>query len=290
MLVLWFYWDETQNSGDRRKLKMEVPCSLQNQPHAPMDIICTPMKQCISGMEITFLSPKDSGSEQCKPSRKRRVRFAPSTVFEYTRSSSCDDLLPVEQEKLELWWNRKDFDAIMSKAMTTASEARHQPVVVAGLGQAFQLALRTASLVGQECQLDECLQNMHEEHRGLKLWCQYGHSRRGLEKYTSRQYNDIRRKQMHKLYKRVVALSKQGADPEEIRHVAERTSRLSVIFARMMAIADANASNSIAQPPNNIPRANAVDKSNSIIQVPKIPSPVLSVKHLSPVNRVRKEF
>ncbi len=96
---------------------------------------------------------------------------------------------------------------------------------------------------GRTSRIDH-LHKMQDEHRGLTLWCQYGHSRRGLEKFTSRQYCDTRRKQMRQLSQRVVALSKRGADPTELRQASEEASRISITFARILAIAQYKAATS----------------------------------------------
>jgi hypothetical protein len=49
---------------------------------------------------------------------------------------------------------------------------------------------------------------------------------------------------MRQLSQRVVALSKLGADPTELRQASEEASRISIIFAGMLAIADYKAATS----------------------------------------------
>lgn len=250
---------------------MEISCSSSNQPCLGMEVTCSPTKLSVS---------RSSTKDQNQSNRKRRVRFAlPVAITESKQSPSGDIHYLDEQNIHNLWWSRSDFDSIMSKAMSIASEARQQPIVAAGLSQAFQFAVKETSLMGSEDQLEKHLQTMQEEHRGLKLWCQYGHARRGLEKFTSRPYNEVRRKQIHKLNKRVLALSQQGAHSEDIRHVSERTSRVCVVFARMLAIADSNAAKSIHLVSNDAQSADVVGKTIQFA------SPVLSLKHLGSPNR-----
>lgn len=212
---------------------MEVASSPTNQPCRSSMDVWTKTSLC-SGFSN---APLRSKIDHCKKGRatKRKVWFGPCTVHEYTLGPADD--LSIEEFR-DLWWSREEFDLIMITARIAANEARHHPIVSGGLDQAFQLAIRTGTQFSQKDQLREHLQQLQVEERGLKLWCQYDRSRRGLEKYTSRQYNIVRRKQREDLNKRVISLSRQGADPKEICMVAERTSRLSVIFARMLAIAD----------------------------------------------------
>jgi hypothetical protein len=209
----------------------DIPCQTKSNAYSNIATECPPsIKRSING-------------ESKRPMR-RKVRFGPSVFFE--ASGRLNDETSQEDERLGLWWNRDEFDLIMSTARVSACEARHHPIVAGGLDQAFQLAVRMASLLGPACQLDEHLQKMQEEQRGLKIWCNNERTRRGLEKFTSRQYNHVRRTQRDNISKRVLALSKQGASPDEIRLVSERSSRVSIIFARMLAIADAKASKHVA--------------------------------------------
>jgi hypothetical protein len=174
----------------------------------------------------------------CRSIKQRRVRFAASSQYienPFILNEESND----EQETL--WWSRDDMQSIMTKALLTANEARKHAIVAKALDQAVRRAEETASLVFDQFGLDTLLLDLRTEDRALRLWCQYGHSRRGLEKYTSRLYHQQRKCLIKTNCSQVVSLSIEGADPELIRQVAERTSRPSVILARMMGIADSTA-------------------------------------------------
>ncbi len=201
-----------------------------------MEIICSVNNDLFKETKNARLPCSDQDICKKSPQTKRKVHFGPSILHEYA-TSSCDSSA--------LWWKRSDFKVIMTENLHTASKARQQPIVAEGLDRAVQLAVTMDSFLGDRRQLDELLDKMEEEHRGLQLWCQYGHMRRGLERFTSRPYNEIRRKQMNELSSAIVALSKHGADPELIREASEHYSSAFAIFARMLGIADCNAATSL---------------------------------------------
>jgi hypothetical protein len=215
----------------------EIFCSPKIHPCLGKKILYTPDNQLFSDIDVTSSWGNDSFSENSSTGlRKRKVRFAPPCFNEYSETSS-DEVSP-EEENHQLWWSQEELEVIMDKALQVSNEARDQPIVVGGLDQALELAISKAAVLGARKQLESYLSNVQEEERGLKLWCQYGHSRRGLEKFTSIFYNDMRKKDIYKLTKMVMVLKKKGAEPELIRQVSEQTSRSSVVFARMLAIAD----------------------------------------------------
>jgi hypothetical protein len=170
--------------------------------------------------------------------RRRKVRFGPS-VTQY------DDATPIEQLKSDLWWSIEESDFIMSKALGTAAEAKKHFILTEALDQAVRFAGRIACVLGDHEDLNGYLESMNDEGRGLKLWCQYGHSRRGVEKYTSRTYHDARRSDMRNVVKQVVTLSRRGASPELIRQTSESLSRPYAVLARMFGVADTKAATSM---------------------------------------------
>lgn len=171
--------------------------------------------------------------------KRRTVCFA--SPLEIHHASNWDDQFQIDDFKLSLWWSREDFVSIMSKAIRTSVEARKHTMLPDAIDKAFTHSKEEAHTLGDQGHVDEYLNLLSDEDRGLRLWCQYGHSRRGLERFTSRLYQETKRSDRAKIVRQVVILSKSGAKPDVLRRVSERTSRSSGIFARMLGIADANA-------------------------------------------------
>jgi hypothetical protein len=174
--------------------------------------------------------------------KNRKVRFASTIAIYY--SSIWDDQFELSDLKRHLWWSREDFRSFMSRAVRTSTEARKHTLLLEALDKAKSYSRQVAQLLGDQESLNKNLENMRDEDRGLRLWCQYGHSRRGLEKYTSRLCFKTKRSDRLKLLMQVTMLSRTGVEPELIRQVSERTCRSSAIFARMLGIADAQAARS----------------------------------------------
>jgi hypothetical protein len=171
--------------------------------------------------------------------RRRNVRFGASVTQYY-------DSTPTKQLQSDLWWSIEESDFIMSKALGTAAEVKKHFILTEALDQAVKFAGRMACVLDDQKDLNGYLESMNDEGRGLKLWCQYGHSRRGIEKYTSRIYHDARRRDTRNVVKQVVTLSRRGASPELIRQTSESLSRPYAVLARMFGVADAKAATSIS--------------------------------------------
>jgi hypothetical protein len=162
---------------------------------------------------------------------QRNVRFGPTIIISNSTAWNGSQLSP--------WLTRDDFNAIMSKAIYTAVEARKHFLLSEGLEKTMVHARSEATCLNDQGGLHEYLENMEDNEPGLRLWCQYGHSRRGLERYTCQLFYDREIKEA--LFTQVAFLSKTGAQPDLIRRVSERISRPYVIVARKFGIADARA-------------------------------------------------
>jgi hypothetical protein len=131
-----------------------------------------------------------------------------------------------------MWWSRKDFRSMSTDALQWANESRRGKALIESLDHALREARRAVLHQNPEIVSDD---------RSLRLWCQYGHSRRGLERRSSPLHEVTRSNIINVVRKRVVKLSQLGADAEEIRLASEKASQSSIIFARMIGWADAQA-------------------------------------------------
>ncbi len=211
---------------------------------------------------------------------KKHVHFADShTVVEYV----CHRKELTKVEKHQLWWRPSDFEAIMNEALENAFETRkHRHILCDGLDQALQRARRMAHIVqaDNKCSNNSDGQpspfyNMHdylsevlEADLGLRVWSEYGPTRRGLERLgaSSQAHQHARDKVVRKSVSKVVAFTqklremksqekeldlphddKEDNECDLVRRVAEHMSRSSVIFARMMGLADAHAAGKLQQ-------------------------------------------
>ena len=112
----------------------------------------------------------------------------------------------------------------MSTAVRTSVEARKHVLLSEALETALSYSIREAQLLEDSGNLNEYLDSIGDENRGLRLWCQYGHSRRGLESYACRLYQETRKRDRRNLVQQIAILSKKGARPELIRRISERAS------------------------------------------------------------------
>jgi hypothetical protein len=179
---------------------------------------------------IALSSTTETNSSE-KNTRKR-LRFSPPVVVAYLPEISND-------EKRAAWWSQEESACIISKALYSADESRKNKVLVDTLDQALRHARRSALALNNNER--DSAPELLTEQRLLSLWCQYGHSRRGLEKMVSRVHQTTRDNIVIRTRSKVVALSHSGADPEKIRAVSEKGSRSSAVFATMIATADAEA-------------------------------------------------
>lgn len=159
----------------------------------------------------------------------KRVRFASHTVVAYlpNRPDTAED------EKCSTWWSLDDFHSMATDASQWAEESRRSKALIDSLDHALREARRGA--LQQNSQI-------LSEYQTLRLWCQYGHSRRGLERAASTLHEVTRSNIINLVRKRVVHLSHAGADTDEIRRASEKASRSSVMFAILIGKADAEAS------------------------------------------------
>lgn len=202
-----------------------------------------------SPLTIDLSEPQLRLSGAVSQSRKR-LRFAPAEIVEYLTELNSD-------ERRAYWWSPQEVDCMMSKASYSAEESRKNKVLVDAVDQALREARRTALMANHSHDNTispiPSFDNMSTTttDQGLKLWCQYGHSRRGLEKAVSRIHQTTRNNIVKKARSKVIELSQQqqqhagaGSDDNSedvIRSTYEKASRSSVLFAQMIASADAQA-------------------------------------------------
>jgi hypothetical protein len=169
-----------------------------------------------------------------RTSRVRRVRFAAAEVVEYVPDR--EEL--TADEKDGIWWSPLATKEIHRSAKKLGKEAVRNKWMVEGYEQAHQTARQMASSIRDEKWLLSKLENIQVDEPLLD-WCKYGHSRRGLERRSSKSNDLARSDAARKSQRAVLHLAKEEADEESIRRAYERASRSSKIFARFMGEADA---------------------------------------------------
>lgn len=152
------------------------------------------------------------------------------------------------KEKYSLWWTLEELRSMTANASIWAEESRRSKALIESLDDALREARRASLVKNPE----------FPEDAGLRLWCQYGHARRGLERTASALHEQTRSNIINMIRRRVVMLSQSGASAEEIRKASEKGSRSSVIFARIIGMADARAAMT-PFPLSNRPRSALTD-------------------------------
>ncbi len=162
----------------------------------------------------------------------KRLRFASAVVI---------DFLPIisEAERRASWYSEEEMECMISKASYSADESRRNKVLLDALDQALRDARRLA--LAQNANQDDAVPSVSGDRDFLYLWCQYGHSRRGLERLVSRNHQITRTNIIKKVRSIVLTLSRSGAEADQIRTTSGKASRSSLVFAQMIATADAQA-------------------------------------------------
>jgi hypothetical protein len=170
--------------------------------------------------------------EQCQNHsvqvNRKQVRFADlHNLVEHVNCTEKSD-----EERKNTWWSLDEICFMSTDALLWAEESKRSKAVIESLDHALREARR--AVVYQNPQ-------MFLHNQSLCLWCQYGHSRRGLERIASPLHETTRSNTINTFRKRIVKLSQLSADAEEIHLASEKGSLSSTIFARMIGIADAQA-------------------------------------------------
>lgn len=170
----------------------------------------------------------------CTKVALKRPRFSTTVVVK---------MLPElkKEDKKWLWWNEEEVEFILSQASYGAEETRRNRMLVDTLDQALRDARRSALMSNNSNSVDLEWVTPLRDRDPLYLWCQYGHSRRGLEKMVSQAHQITRNNIASKIRSKIVMLSRSGEGVEEIRVASEKMSRSSILFARMMGAADEQA-------------------------------------------------
>lgn len=186
-------------------------------------------------------------------------------------------------EKRRLWWNARDYSEFKVTAKVICREMRQYGSgsgvggsggYSGGLNAAYGRARHASDFVGsivegwrESDEREEGGEGGGESaddiemavarlrlDKGLVPWCTHGHSRRGLERWSSKSHGNARTADAESAKAAVVAASRRHArrssrrssgsavvaqNEDEIGRVSRSSSRTARIFARMMGEADA---------------------------------------------------
>lgn len=160
------------------------------------------------------------------------LRFSPRVQVEFRPELTF-------LERQAQWWSPEERECLISKALYSAEECKDDKVTIDALNLSLHQARQVAVSLNKSA--PERFVTLPLDQGFLNQWCNYGDSRRGLEKWVSRAHETTREKIARKARSKVVALSMSGATPEEICVASRKASVASVLFAIMMANADARA-------------------------------------------------
>lgn len=180
---------------------------------------------------VITITPKSMN----KP-RRKKVRFAParSEIVEYVASRSD---LSLEESK-HIWWTPSEMREFRHAAKTMSRETRGTTWMIQSVEEAFNTARQIASSFPEDTLTSEALQHI-KPREDFVDWCRYGHSRRGLERWSCKAHKDARAEAASKARKRVIEMHKCNSD--FLRRIYERFSRASKVYARLIGLADAEA-------------------------------------------------
>lgn len=192
------------------------------------------MKMEIHPVDVVFPTMILTKPKRIVVPGKKRVRFGAPKIVE--QLPSLDDISA--EEKANTWWSPLATKEIHRAAKTLGKEAIRNKWMVEGYEQGHQTARHMASSIKDE---ESLFRKLEEVEIDVQLidWCKYGHSRRGLERRSSKSHDSARTDAAKRAKKVVLKLVKAKEDDETIRLAYERSSCASRIFARFMGEADA---------------------------------------------------
>mmetsp|Transcript_3411 Transcript_3411/g.5017 ORF Transcript_3411/g.5017 Transcript_3411/m.5017 type:complete len:348 (+) Transcript_3411:64-1107(+) len=217
-------------------------CTEDQRSHSPQSDEGSCGDSVSVGVTETMANDQIESSELSRrnPRRKctKQVRFAPEIVqvleFLPTRAELSD------AETRTFWWLSEDYDEFKLTAKLICKEVRRNTKYTAGLDAAYRRATRAAFTIEDEEKADDVegvLEDLNLD-LGLAQWCTHGHSRRGLERWGSRMHGLSRGEHAEDAKTEIVKLAYVIDDMEQLRIEAEKRTRVSRIFARMMGEAD----------------------------------------------------
>ncbi len=118
-------------------------------------------------------------------SHSKRVRFGSTNVIADVKL--CQD----PSEKDNLWWSTDRLRETHQAARDLGLEALRSCWMVKGFEEMFEAAQRAALRLADEASIHESFQTMAVSGEVVD-WCRYGHSWRGLERFSSIRNNEAR--------------------------------------------------------------------------------------------------
>lgn len=152
----------------------------------------------------------------------KRVRF-PETVVSVVDYVPSRSSLSQEDYK-KLWYQRSDFQFSKSKARMISKES-----------QSYGYSADLEGVFGGG------LPSIQER---LNLWCRYGHSRRGLERWANETHGQLRKREQSRAVKAVLLAQRemqkfgQPVESEELKSISEALTQSAREFAQRMGQAD----------------------------------------------------
>ncbi len=166
----------------------------------------------------------------------RHVHFS-SQIVEIS-SPSAPSLSLSEDDIASRWWTPMEMTQFRQSAKQSSRDSRLKPWMTKSFERAYSRSRRVAELCDDEneSKLLLELQNIKVTD-DLVDWCQFGHRKRGLERWSSIPHNALRSHQVTAAKRQVLALN----DAILIRRTSEKFSRTARVFARLVGQADAEA-------------------------------------------------
>lgn len=172
----------------------------------------------------------DSNAERPRPTKK--VRFSAKHTLE-CRKIAAD-------EKFDIWWTPREFQAIRSEAKLITREIREcEPHIIADIEHTYTTALHLSCTL-DDSSYDSLLRDPSGYSGCLREWNDDSCGGRGLEKYTSMKHRYERSAFAKEARAAVIRLhNNPDLHPHEIAAFYKDYSRASCIYARLTGVSDA---------------------------------------------------
>jgi hypothetical protein len=125
-------------------------------------------------------------------------------------------------------------------AKLISRDTRQKSWMTTSFERTYHQSIRIANTYhGDESKLQLKLQNIKPSQE-LIDWCRHGHSKRGLETWSSVHHREARQAVAMNARNRVLRVQ-EHCDAELIQQISERSTRASRVYARLIGQADADA-------------------------------------------------
>ncbi|CAB9522831.1 expressed unknown protein [Seminavis robusta] len=241
--------------------KLESSLLSMQSPRCASAFVCHNSSAVIGSAPLPCLV-NDDGAPALK---KRKVSFdGPPCVI--NESTLADESI-TQEDQVSRWWSQEDLDLIKQSAKEMSIRLRRQ---AKERGCFIETAHKKTSLMLTNNFRELVKLSPATPDQDLRHWCARSDGRRGLERFASREYGNMRKDDVADTRNSVLEEQKRQrcgfakVSPEAIAKVSKLKSRRSRTFSLFMGEADAQAATARQVPSRNSSKRCKVSHPSSV--------------------------